>query len=139
MFSKPKHPGCKCGTKYKKYILCCKILMTILFLQSLWAKKKKRLTKKSRTERLCETTKSVGKQLGMQLVEIGFSSSFSLTNLNMLKVSIHEFLPQIHYVQCSHTYVHVPWSISYGFFKSLPGISNVQEELPLVWIKALGD
>ena len=72
--------------------------MTILFLQSLWAKKKKGLTKKSRTERLCETTKSVGKQLGMQLVEIGFSSSFSLTNLNMLKVSIHEFLPQIHYV-----------------------------------------
>ena len=62
--------------------------MTILFLQSLWAKKKKRLTKKSRTERLCETTKLVGKQLGMQLVEIGFSSSFSLTNLNMLKVSL---------------------------------------------------
>ena len=49
------------------------------------------------SERLCETTKSVGKQLGMQLVEIGFSSSFSLTNLNMLKVSIDEFLPQIHY------------------------------------------
>ena len=82
--------------------------MTILFLQSLWAKKKKTFDKKSRTERLCETTKSVGKQLGMQLVEIGFSSSFSLTNLNMLKVSIDEFLPQIHYVQCSHTYDHVP-------------------------------
>jgi hypothetical protein len=44
--------------------------MTILFLQSLWAKKKKCLTKKSLTERLCETTKLVGKQLGMQLVEI---------------------------------------------------------------------
>jgi hypothetical protein len=74
--------------------------MTILFLQSLWAKKKKRLTKKSRTERLCETTKLVGKQLGMQLVEIGFSSSFSLANLNMLKgISIHEFLPQVNYDQ----------------------------------------
>ena len=72
--------------------------MTILFLQSLWAKKKKRLTKKSRTERLCETTKSVGKQLGMQLVEIGFSSFFSLTNLNMFKASINEFLLRIQYV-----------------------------------------
>ena len=94
-------------------------------------RKKNVWQKKSRTERLCETTKSVGKQLGMQLVEIGFSSSFSLTNLNMFKVSINEFLLRIHvctlgwalwnrnslnskllWFDSVKPNVHVPWSIS---------------------------
>ena len=137
MFSKPKHPGCKCGTKYKKYILCCKILMTILFLQSLWAKKKKRLTKKKSNRTVMWNHK------------VGWKAIRNATGRN--RFFIFFFLDKSQYVKgiypwifttnslCSHTYVHVPWSISYGFFKSLPGISNVQKELPWVWLKALGD
>ena len=139
MFSKPKHPGCKCGTKYKKYILCCKILMTILFLQSLWAKKKKRLTKKKSNRTVMWNHK------------VGWKAIRNATGRN--RFFIFFFLDKSQYVKgiyrwifttnslFSHTYVlvHVPWSISYGFLKSLPGISNVQKELPWVWLKGLGD
>ena len=91
--------------------------MTILFLQSLWAKKKKRLTKKSRTERLCETTKLVGKQLGMQLVEIGFFIFFFLDKSQYVKgISIGEFLPQIHYVHIGIRYVHCTCYMYYDQF-----------------------
>ena len=110
MFSKPKHPGCKCGAKYKKYILCCKILMTILFLQSLWAKKKKRLTKKKSNRTVMWNHKVGWKAIRNATGRNRFFIFLSSTNLNMLEVSlisIDEFLPQIQYVHICTLYMYL--------------------------------